>query len=129
MNWFRRIWLWPRRKRVHRTASVEDQGDLHDATIGYFVTVCVGSPHRQAAVEDSSLMGDDTQKAAVENSRCERCHGRRSTSYHCRHREASVQYQPVAYAHGGALAVRAHERLYSKGPGFNRLWIYRQADG
>ncbi|KAH8430107.1 uncharacterized protein LDX57_007777 [Aspergillus melleus] len=37
--------------------------------------------------------------------------------------------QPVAYVHGGVLAVRAHERLYSKGPGFNRLWIYQQADG
>ncbi|KAH8430229.1 uncharacterized protein LDX57_007898 [Aspergillus melleus] len=37
--------------------------------------------------------------------------------------------QPVAHVHGGAQAVRAHERPYSKAPGFNRLWVYRQADG
>ena len=76
---------------MHRTASVEDQGDLDDAKIGYFVTVGVGFPHTRATVENSSLMRGDTQKAAVKNLRCDRCHGRRSTSYHCRHREAPVQ--------------------------------------
>jgi hypothetical protein len=93
MNWLCGVWLSIRHYRHRRTnsgiISAEDDSSLHRNTAKPW-------PCRAAKAGLNVAKDSNTQRVrAIEELRCERCRGRRSPAYHCRHWQDPIRHPAV----------------------------------